>query len=75
MNWFGKKKTAQPSTVSASSTRQSTNPQSTIVTLRESIKTQEKREEHLENKIEALVREAKAKMAKGDKKGEFQFKS
>mmetsp|Transcript_16263 Transcript_16263/g.23612 ORF Transcript_16263/g.23612 Transcript_16263/m.23612 type:complete len:224 (+) Transcript_16263:33-704(+) len=69
MNWFGKKKTAQPSTVSASSTRQSTNPQSTIVTLRESIKTQEKREEHLENKIEALVREAKAKMAKGDKKG------
>ena len=29
------------------------------------------REEHIQRKIEATVKEAKAKMAKGDKKGEY----
>merc|ERR1712157_30604 len=44
-------------------------PQNTIVTLRQSIVTQEKREEHIERKIKQVVEEAKKKMAKGDKKG------
>ena len=43
----------------------------TVVNLRENIATQEKREKHLETKIEQLTSEAKAKMAKKDKKGEF----
>ena len=43
----------------------------TVVNLRENIATQEKREKHLEIKIEQLTGEAKAKMAKKDKKGEF----
>ena len=43
----------------------------TVVNLRENIATQEKREAHLEKKIEQLTAEAKAKMAKKDKKGEF----
>ena len=43
----------------------------TVVNLRENIATQEKREKHLEIKIEQLTSEAKAKMAKKDKKGEF----
>ena len=42
----------------------------TVVNLRENIATQEKREKHLEKKIEQLTNEAKAKMAKKDKKGE-----
>ena len=42
----------------------------TVVNLRENIATQEKREQHLEKKIEQLTNEAKAKMAKKDKKGE-----
>jgi hypothetical protein len=29
------------------------------------------REEHIEKKIEAMVKEAKMKMSKGDKKGEY----
>ena len=43
----------------------------TVVNLRENIATQEKREKHLETKIEQLTSEAKVKMAKKDKKGEF----
>mmetsp|Transcript_8009 Transcript_8009/g.12256 ORF Transcript_8009/g.12256 Transcript_8009/m.12256 type:complete len:80 (+) Transcript_8009:149-388(+) len=45
MNWFGKKKTNEGSTVSASSARPSaaSNPQVTIVKLRENIRTQDKR--------------------------------
>jgi hypothetical protein len=43
MNWFGKKKEATPSTVSATSTRPVTDPQSTIIKLRENIQAQEKR--------------------------------
>mmetsp|Transcript_10951 Transcript_10951/g.17557 ORF Transcript_10951/g.17557 Transcript_10951/m.17557 type:complete len:226 (+) Transcript_10951:123-800(+) len=68
MNWFGKK-AKQPSTVSATSASKPSDPQVTIVKLRESIANQEKREEHIEKKIQAVVAEAKAKMAKGDKKG------
>jgi len=74
MNWFGKKKEA-PTTVSATSTQRPADPQTTIVKLRESIANQEKREEHIARKIEATVKEAKAKMAKGDKKGTFRFHS
>ncbi|GAX13124.1 hypothetical protein FisN_17Hh053 [Fistulifera solaris] len=69
MNWFGKKKPTAPTTVSATSTARPTDPQTTIVTLRETIANQEKREEHIARKMEQMVQEAKAKMAKGDKKG------
>ncbi|CAJ1945634.1 unnamed protein product [Cylindrotheca closterium] len=68
MNLFGKKKTPT-STVSATSTRQATDPQQTVVKLRETIANQEKREEHLQKKIDQIVKEAKLKMSKGDKKG------
>ena len=60
MNWFSKKKT--------NNTQKTAN---TVVNLRENIATQEKREAHLEKKIEQLVGEAKEKMAKKDKKGEL----
>jgi hypothetical protein len=86
MNWFGKKKTSNtPSAISATSTNRKngvgggssdhgstiTSTANTVVNLRENIATQEKREAHLEKKIEDLVAEAKAKMAKKDKKGKF----
>ncbi|CAB9515814.1 body protein 4B [Seminavis robusta] len=67
-NFFGKKKT-EPTTVSSTPTTTTTDSQTTIVKLRTAIKTQEKREEHILKKVEAQVAEAKAKMAKGDKKG------
>jgi len=78
MNWFGRKKDAskQPSAVSSTSkkrggnaTASRTTTANTVVSLRESISTQEKREVHLEKKIEQLTLDAKAKMAKQDKKG------
>jgi len=84
MNWFGKKKASNtPSAISATSTNRKngvgggssdhgstiTSTANTVVNLRENIATQEKREAHLEKKIEDLVAEAKAKMAKKDKKG------
>mmetsp|Transcript_29763 Transcript_29763/g.50763 ORF Transcript_29763/g.50763 Transcript_29763/m.50763 type:complete len:108 (-) Transcript_29763:4033-4356(-) len=86
MNWFGKKKSSNtPSAVSATSNNRNggmsshsggggatiTSTANTVVNLRENIATQEKREMHLEKKIEQLVAEAKAKMAKKDKKGEL----
>ena len=83
MNWFGKKKSSNtPSAVSATSNNRNggsshppgatiTSTANTVVNLRENIATQEKREMHLEKKIEQLVVEAKAKMAKKDKKGEL----
>lgn len=77
MNWFGKKKAPkQPSAVSSTTTNSGgggsasrTNTANTVVSLRENISTQDKREQHLEKKIEQLTAEAKAKMAKKDKKG------
>jgi charged multivesicular body protein 4 len=68
MNLFGKKKTPT-STVSATSSAQPADPNTTIVKLRETIANQEKREEHLQKKIDSIVKEAKVKMGKGDKKG------
>ena len=50
-----------------------TSTANTVVNLRENIATQEKREAHLEKKIELLTVEAKAKMAKKDKKGVCSF--
>jgi len=41
----------------------------TIVKLRETIAQQEKRQDHIQTKVDALVAEAKAKMANNDKKG------
>jgi len=82
MNWFGRKTggSKQPSAVSSTSTNNHnsggggggisrTQTANTVVNLRENIATQEKREQHLEKKIEQLTTEAKAKMAKKDKKG------
>lgn len=77
MNWFGRKKetTKQPSAVSSTSNSNGgggasrTTTANTVVNLRESIATQEKREQHLEKKIVQCTTEAKAKMAKKDKKG------
>lgn len=72
MNWFGKKKKAQPSTTSSgtsSSGGAPANPAATVVKLRTAIEAQEKREDHLQLKIDKIVVDAKAKMAKGDKKG------
>ena len=50
-----------------------TSTANTVVNLRENIATQEKREVHLEKKIELLTVEAKTKMAKKDKKGVCSF--
>ncbi|KAL7536410.1 hypothetical protein ACHAXR_012071 [Thalassiosira sp. AJA248-18] len=82
MNWFGRKKDSSKTPSAVSSTSSNTNGRggggggasrthtaNTVVNLRENIATQEKREQHLEKKIEQLVVEAKAKMAKKDKKG------
>lgn len=81
MNWFGRKKDTakKPSAVSSTSNNgggggggggaSRTSTANTIVSLRENIATQEKRETHLEKNIEKLTEEAKAKMAKKDKKG------
>lgn len=82
MNWFGRKTggSKQPSAVSSTSNNNHnsggggggisrTQTANTVVNLRENIATQEKREQHLEKKIEQLTTEAKAKMAKKDKKG------
>jgi len=68
MNWFGKQK-KQPTTTSGGTTRSAASPAVTIVKLKESIATQEKREEHIQRKVDAMIAEAKAKMAKNDKKG------
>lgn len=46
-----------------------TNTANTVVALRESINTNEKREAHLQKRIDLLNEEAKTKMAKKDKKG------
>lgn len=69
MNWFGKKKQNEASTTAAGSSGKSTNPANTIVKLRESIANQEKREAHTQKKVDDMIATAKAKMAKGDKKG------
>lgn len=70
MNWFGsKKKKPAASTTASGSSGGATDPQTTIVKLREAISTQEKREEHIQRKMDGMVKEAKEKMAKKDKKG------
>jgi hypothetical protein len=87
MNWFGRKKeNNKPSAISATTNNRTngggagggggatiTSTANTVVNLRENIATQEKREAHLEKKIELLTVEAKAKMAKKDKKGVCSF--
>jgi len=60
MNLFGKAKTAAPAAPSA---------KDSIMTLKNTLDTLEKRQTHLEKKIEAQLQEAKAKSAKKDKKG------
>lgn len=62
--FFGKKKAKETNT-----NKQAKDAGTTIVTLRQNIQTQEKREEHLEKKIEQMTKEAKGKLAAKDKKG------
>ncbi len=62
MNLFGKKKQPQQ-------TQSKTTPLEAINTLRENLVTLEKREDHMQKKIEAAVVEAKQKMSKNDKNG------
>jgi len=60
MNLFGRKKAAATSAA---------DPASTILKLRGTVETLEKRQVHLDKKIEQQTAEAKAKMAKKDKRG------
>lgn len=69
MNFFGKKKKEVNTVVSSTSVSRPGDAQTTIVKLRESISNQDKREDHIQKKIDIVIKEAKAKMAKGDKKG------
>jgi len=69
MNFFGKKKKEVNTVVSSTSASKPSDAQTTIVKLRESIANQDKREEHIQKKIDGMIVEAKAKMGKGDKKG------
>jgi len=78
MNWFGrnKKSSSKESHVNHGSLvvtnakpSQGSNASNAVLALRDSIATQEKREQHLDKKIEELTADAKAKMTKKDKKG------
>jgi len=69
MNFFGRKKKEVNTVVSSTSASKPSDAQTTIVKLRESIVNQDKREEHIQKKVDHMIVEAKAKMAKGDKKG------
>lgn len=69
MNWFGKKKKETAPSTTSGGTKTASNPANTVIQLRQAIKNQEKREEHIQRKIDAMGVEAKAKMAKKDKKG------
>mmetsp|Transcript_3212 Transcript_3212/g.10626 ORF Transcript_3212/g.10626 Transcript_3212/m.10626 type:complete len:228 (+) Transcript_3212:125-808(+) len=62
MNLFGRKKAGGPSAGS-------TSPAETILQLRNTVETLEKRQIHLDKKIEQQLGEAKQKMAKKDKRG------
>lgn len=63
MNLFGKKKPASQGPTPVQT------PLDTIKTLRDNLSTLEKREEHIQKKMEACVMEAKTKMSKNDKNG------
>jgi charged multivesicular body protein 4 len=67
MNLFGKKKAATPSQGGIGGVGQS--PVDTIKMLRDNLITLEKREEHIQKKIEASLQEAKVKSQKKDKNG------
>jgi len=62
MNLFGRKKTA-------ATTAAAQDPAQTILQLRNTVDTLEKRQVHLDKKIEQQMTEAKAKMQKKDKRG------
>jgi len=72
MNFFGKKKKAASTTSQGAVVGVSgggAGAAHTVIKLRDAVQNQEKREEHLQRKIDAMGIEAKAKMAKKDKKG------
>ena len=67
MNFFGKKRTSAPAPTRNGGGNGS-DPTSTIVTLRESLKTLDKREDHIQKKADQLLAEAKANLKAKDKK-------
>jgi charged multivesicular body protein 4 len=67
LNLFGKKKD-KPTSSSAAKPR-GNDAHNQIQKIKESIETQEKREEHLQRQMDQLLNQAKEKNAKGDKKG------
>ena len=66
MNFFGKKRTSAPAPSRNGAALG--DPTSTIVTLRESLKTLDKREDHIQKKADSLLEEAKAHLKAKDKK-------
>ena len=66
MNFFGRKREAQ--TVAVKQKKQE-NTTSTIVQLRTSMETFEKRQEHIQKKADAMLKEAQAKMKAKNKQG------
>mmetsp|Transcript_20512 Transcript_20512/g.29289 ORF Transcript_20512/g.29289 Transcript_20512/m.29289 type:complete len:229 (+) Transcript_20512:33-719(+) len=68
MNFFGSRKNKKAAAPAPPAPSVST-PTNTIVKLRETIQQQDKRQAHIQTKIDALVTEAKTKMANNDKKG------
>jgi len=67
MNFFGKKRTSAPAPT-RNGGGNGADPTSTIVTLRESLKTLDKREDHIQKKADQLLAEAKASLKAKDKK-------
>lgn len=66
MNFFGKKKKDAPV---ATKGKAAADTGTSIIKLRETINQQEKREAHIQSRVDSMVADAKAKMAAGDKKG------
>jgi len=69
MNFFGKKRTTNTPTPGTARSAAANNPTNTVITLRDSLSTLEKREDHLYKKMEEMQADAKKKMARKDKKG------
>jgi len=62
MGFFGKSKSEKEAATKADTT-------TSVMKLRQAVEDQEKREGHLQRKIDLTTQDAKAKMARGDKKG------
>ena len=72
MNFFGKKKTESPPVAAPPAAPPSQGQGQGIVRVRETIETTEKREEHIQRKINGETDQAKKNMQKGDKRSAMQ---